>query len=211
VAIRRRSERFKMADSMLTRRDARPSATLDTSGAGALIIDAAVARAWTGFHIPVTSAGDDVDLETGDGVGWRIDDTFDFDHPVTDYDRLCLRHLQARAPVLINDLHEQAFASISDGSESFAWWPELAVFSGNAVSEPTADAIARAAFVRIGVIDVPSGLLWLMNPCSHGAAVRAGDDGWTIEVNAGAYVVEARPRGESEDNVLLVRLRMARH
>ena len=64
---------------------------------------------------------------------------------------------------------------------------------------PTADAVARAAFVRVGIIDVPSGLLWLMNPCSHGAAVSAGDDGWAIEVNAGAYVVEARPRDESDD------------
>jgi hypothetical protein len=87
----------------------------------------------------------------------------------------------------------------------------LGVFSANAAVEPTAEAIARAAFVRVGVIDVPSGLLWLMNPCSHGAAVRAGDDGWAIEVNAGAYAVEARPRDASGDNMLLVRLRMERH
>jgi hypothetical protein len=196
---------------MQTRRDVRPMATLDTSGAGALIIDAAVARAWSGFHVPVASPDDDADLETSDGVGWRIDDTFDFDHPVTDYDRLCLRHLQAKAPVLINDLHDHAFASISDGSDSFGWWPELGVFSANAAWEPTADAVARAAFVRVGLIDVPSGLLWLMNPCAHGAVLRPGDDGWAIEVNAGAYVVEARPRDQSEDNMLLVRIRMERH
>ena len=186
-------------------------ATLDTSGAGALIIDAAVARAWTGFHIPVASPDDDADLETSDGVGWRIDDTFDFDHPVTDYDRLCRRHLQERAPVLINDLLEHSFASISDGSDVFAWWPEIGVISGNATSEPAAEAVERAAFVRVGVIDVPSGCLWLMNPCSHGAAVQLGDDGWVIEMNAGAYVVEARPRHESDDNLLLVRLRRDTH
>jgi hypothetical protein len=200
-----------MAHPMSTRHDARPMATLDTSGAGALIIDAAVARAWNGFHIPLTSPDDEPDLETGDGVGWRIDDTFDFEHPVTDYDRLCRRHLQESAPVLINDLREHSFASISDGSDSFRWWPLLGVFSANAAVEPTAEAIARAAFVRVGVIDVPSGLLWLMNPCSHGAAVRAGDDGWAIEVHAGAYAVEARPRDASGDNMLLVRLRMERH
>ena len=192
-------------------RDARRMATIDTSGAGALIIDAAVARAWTGFHIPVRSSDDDADLETGDGLAWRIDDTFDFDNPVTDYDRLCRRHLQERAPVLINELRDHAFASISDGSDNFCWWPELGVISANATSAPTADAVARAAFVRVGIIDVPSGLLWLMNPCSHGAAVSAGDDGWAIEVNAGAYVVEARPRDESDDNMLLVRLRKEPH
>ena len=174
---------------MDTRRDARRLATLDTSGAGALVIDAVVARAWTGFHVPVRSSDEGADLETGDGVAWRIDDTFDFDNPVTDYDRLCRRHLQERAPVLINELREHAFASISDGSDMFCWWPELGVISANADWEPTADAVARAAFVRVGVINVPSGLIWLMNPCSHGAAVRAGDDGWAIEVNAGAYVV----------------------
>ena len=113
-------------------RDARRMATLDTSGAGALIIDAAVARAWAGFHIPVRSTDDDADLETGDGLAWRIDDTFDFDHPVTDYDRLCRRHLQEKAPVLINELREHAFASISDGSDMFCWWPELGVISANA-------------------------------------------------------------------------------
>jgi hypothetical protein len=184
---------------------------LDTSGAGALIIDAAVARAWTGFHVRVTSPDDDADLETGDGVAWRIDDTFDFDHPVTDYDRLCRRHLQERAPVLINDLREHAFASISDGSDAFLWWPELGVLSANTASEPTPDAVARAAFVRVGLIDVPSGCLWLMNPCSHGAAVTAGEDGWMIEMNAGAYIVEARPREASDDNTLLVRLKMDAH
>ena len=108
---------------------------------------------------------------------WRIDDTFDFDNPVTDYDRLCRRHLEEKAPVLINELREHAFASISDGSDIFCWWPELGVISANAASEPTADAVERAAFVRVGVIDVPSGLLWLMNPCSHGAAVRRATTG----------------------------------
>lgn len=196
---------------MATRRDARRLATIDTSGAGALIIDAVVARAWTGFHVRVTSPEDDADLETGDGVGWRIDDTFDFDQPVTDYDRLCRRHLEERAPVLINDLRDHAFASISDGSDVFTWWPARGVFSANAESEPTVEAVSRAAFVRVGVIDVPSGRIWLMNPCSHGAAVTAGDDGWPIEMNPGAYLVEVRPRHESDDNTLLVRLRKEPH
>jgi hypothetical protein len=195
---------------MATRRDRRV-ATIDTSGAGALIIDAAVARAWTGFHVRVASTDDEADLETSGGVGWRIDDTFDFENPVTDYDHLCRRHLDERAPVLINALSDNSFASISDGSDLFAWWPARGVFSANAASEPTALDVARAAFVRVGVIDVPTGCVWLMNPCSHGAAVRAGDDGWLIEMAPGAYVVEARPREASEDNTLLLRLRKEPH
>jgi len=198
-----------MADLMATRRTRR-MATIDTSGAGALIIDAAVARGWTGFHVRVSS-DDDADLETSGGVTWRVDDTFDFENPVTDYDHLCRRHLRERAPVLINALHESAFASISDGSDVFAWWPARGVFSANADTEPTAEDIARARFVPIGVIDVPSGCVWLMNPCSHGAAVAAGDDGLLIDMAPGAYVVEARPREASEDNTLLVRLRREAH
>ena len=186
-------------------------ATIDTSGAGALIIDAAVARAWTGFHVRVASTDDDADLETSGGVGWRIDDTFDFENPVTDYDHLCRRHLDERAPVLINALSDNAFASISDGSDLFAWWPARGVFSANATSEPTAFDVARAAFVHVGVIDVPSGCVWLMNPCSHGAAVTAGNDGWLIEMAPGAYVVEVRPREASDDNTLLLRLRKEPH
>ena len=196
---------------MVTRPYARRTATLETSGAGALIIDAAVARAWAGFHVPVTAPDDDADLETGDGAAWRINDAFDFDHPVTDYDHLCRRHLQEKAPVLINDLDEHTFASISDGSDVFSWWPARGVFSANAASEPTVEAVSRAAFIRVGVIDVPTGRIWLMNPCSHGAAVTAGDDGLLIEVPPGAYVVEARPRHDSDDNTLLVRLRKEPH
>ena len=44
----------------------------------------------------------------------------------------CRRHLQERAPVLINELRDHAFASISDGSDNFCWWPELGIISANA-------------------------------------------------------------------------------
>src|SRR5262252_3427868 len=101
--------------------------TINTSGAGALLIDAEVARAWTGFY--VRAAGNDVDLETDGGAGWRIHDAFDFDHPVTAYDRLCRRHRDEQGAVLLGDLDGRIFASIADGSDTFAWWPAHGVFT----------------------------------------------------------------------------------
>ena len=177
---------------------------INTSGAGVLIIDAEVARAWTGFFVRADADDDNVDLQTDDGVGWRIHDLFDFRNPVTDYDRLCARHQhQASAAVLINALNGRAFASISDGTDSFGWWPAAGVFTANTSAEPAQDVVARADFRRLGVIDVPSGRIWLMNPCLHGAEPEPNDDRLLIEVEAGRYAVEVSAH---EENALLLRL-----
>ena len=54
-----------------------------------------------------------------------------------------------------------------------------------------------------GVIDVPSGRIWLMNPCLHGAEPEPNDDRLLIEVGAGRYAVEVSAH---EEYALMLRL-----
>jgi hypothetical protein len=181
---------------------------INTSGAGALIIDAALARAWTGFYWRADVSDDNPDLETENGDRWRIDDTFDFAKPKTDYDRLCRRHQEREAGVLLNELHGGAFVSMSDGSDSFCWWPELSLCTGNpSFDPPTVDWLARLSLTRLGSIVLASGRAWLMNPCLHGAELgERTDQAFAIDLPPGRYDVDYCERHDNADNVLCVRL-----
>jgi hypothetical protein len=180
---------------------------INTSGSGALIIDAEVARkAWTGFYVRSKPRSREMpDLETSDGVGWMIHDVFDLKHPVTDYDRLCAHHGRRPGP-LVNNLGKDTFVSISNGNDSFGWWPRVGVFTGNRSRSPSPAEVKEARFSRLGAIELLSGRVRLMNPCLHGADpdLEGSDQVISIDIGPGRYVVEHRSGPHAD---LFVRLR----
>jgi hypothetical protein len=174
----------------------------NSSGSGALIIDADVARSWTGFYRPWDGDPDDADLETDERL-WKIDDRFDFEHPVTAYDELSARHLSARTGVLVCELQGRQFLSIANGDDTFGWWPELQLITSNTSRPPAAGALEGLDFVALGRIDVPSGRIWLMNPCEHGAGITSVPDAIPIDVAPGVYLVEGHSPDPGQANVTL--------
>ena len=123
---------------------------INTSGSGALIIDAELARrSWTGFYLRAKFKRRYMaDLETNDGTQWKIQDVFNFKHPVTDYDRLCAR--RHRGGLRINKLRRNAFLSISNGDDVLGWWPEAGIFTTGWVQSPSHSDVLKARFSKLG-------------------------------------------------------------
>ncbi len=163
---------------------------LNFSGAPALLIARAALGAWGGIMMREPPApGAEPDFTDSEGNDWYIHDAFDFEHPRTDYERLCGSFPEG---VTERVLDAPGFA-ISDGSDSFAWWPEERAILTND-DEP--GSFAGLTFEPCGELAI-EGPWVLMNSSVAGAMILAGEDRdeyMDVDLPRGRYRVERATR-----------------
>ena len=159
---------------------------MNLSGAPVLLLPRALSASWRGFHVPADPGDELPDLELADGTCWRIDTTFDFDRPRTDYDRLCARLAADDDPCLvpIGSGHGVAFGR---GHDAFAWCAEEQLIVGGGAAPEIPDGLPwtfRFTWRN------PGSELWLLNACQHGADPDpAGDERVAVSLASGHYYV----------------------
>jgi hypothetical protein len=92
----------------------------------ALLLPIDLKMYWSGFYIPSESNSPDLILQTGEK--YDIDTTFDFDNPITDYDRAC-------QPTDDSLIHNHKLIKVNNGfgvvfetPYCFTWYDEKKIF-----------------------------------------------------------------------------------
>jgi hypothetical protein len=162
---------------------------MNLSGSPVLLLPRSLAPSWRGFYVPADPDDEFPDLELSDGSGWQIDDTFDFQQPRTDYDRLCAMQ-EDPSLVPIGDGHGVAFVQTHD---SFAWCDEhKEIVGGGSAPESREGLVWEPRFTWRN----PDHELLLMNACEHGADPTDNLEFVDVQLAPGLYeVATAEPRG----------------
>jgi hypothetical protein len=148
---------------------------MNLSGSPVLLVPRALAASWHGFYVSAEPDDDLPDLELADGTSWQIDDTFDFDRPRTDYDRLCAMLHEDPCLVSIDNGHGVAFGP---GHDLLGWCDEHQEIVAGVTPESRGGLVWQYQFTWRN----PGPELLLMNSCRHGADPD-GSDGECFMVN----------------------------
>lgn len=167
---------------------------MDFSGAPPLLIPERFLGVWRGFYLPADEEEDCPDLELPDGRAFCICDEFDFEHPQTDYDRLCARG----GGHFLHPVGPGRALVISDDSDGpVGWWPEqqMVLTVSRYLPDPACfDRLEWKGEVRW---QIPDGRLILMNSCLHGADPDKPQDEFVeIDLEPGVYSITAADHSE---------------
>ncbi len=159
---------------------------MNFSGAPALLVPRSAMPAWNGYYQlapPEAVTSGDADFVAADGRAFVMHLEFDFDAPVTDYDRLCAPGLSNVRLVSIGGV---AALYVSDGADSHGWWHTRNMLVTNADRVPTEEQLARATWHRLLAWTIHEPDLVLFNSCFHGedavARALAGEHDDEIEL-----------------------------
>jgi hypothetical protein len=166
---------------------------LNTSGAPVLLVPRRVIRDWRGILLREPRSSESmVDFVDEQGIEWFIHDEFNFQNPKTDYDRLCGSFVEGTTELLL-PIGDATALAISDGSDSFAWWPEGSSVLTGAEQMPSADL----SFEPLFELEVRDDAWVLMNSAVAGVQVLGDedDDEWThVTLQRGRYRVDRAAR-----------------
>jgi hypothetical protein len=155
---------------------------MNLSGAPVLLLPRALSTSWCGFFVAGTPDDDEFpDLELPDGTCWYIDDTFDFDRPRTDYDRLCAM----RADPCLISIGDGHGVALGRGHDVFAWCDEHQMIVAGGAPETLGGLSWEFCFTWRN----PGTELSLMNSCDHGADPDPSDDRVAVSLASGLYEV----------------------
>lgn len=176
---------------------------MDYSGAPPLLIPERILHFWSGFYLPA-GKGDSPDLELPDGRALCVCAEFDFEHPRTDYDRLCARG----GGHFLHPVGPGQALAISDYSDgTVGWWAEQQMLLTVSRHLPDPACFDRLEWRDEVRWEVPAGPLILMNSCLHGADPdKSQDEVDVIELNPGIYSITAADHSE-DFCVMLYRFR----
>ncbi len=165
---------------------------LNFSGSPALLIPRRAIASWHGIMLAERRAPDDTpDLIDRSGVEWFIWDDFDFEHPKTDYDRVCAH----QATVSVCEVAGASALAISDGADSWAWSSHLRAVLSNVDTEPIPiEAFGSAIWDDMLIWRIDDGDLVLMNSSLHGAELGDAEmspssDYESVLIDPGVYRV----------------------
>lgn len=172
--------------------------TLNFSGAPALLLPVSVLPSWHGIlHTDRPDADATPDFTSADGVDWYVWDAFDFDHPKTDYDRLCAK-LENADGARVHEIGGRHALVVSDGSDAFAWWPEARAIVSNAIELPRIETLDALEWTLHGTFELAEPDCVLMNSALHGDETKEGNESELerVRLEVGRYRFESA-RGES--------------
>lgn len=168
---------------------------MDFSGAPPIIVPHRWLPLWRGFYLPCEDEVDEEslggDLELPDGRAFYVVDEFDFENPVTDYDRVCAYTMPIeRQPVCVMPLPPGELLAFSDYSDGrVGWWDEERMLLTVSRHVPDLERIPDDGWTRGVEWTIPDGPLRLMNACEFGTA-PAPEYHIDIELEPGRYRVD---------------------
>ncbi len=151
--------------------------TLNFSGAPALLLPVSALSSWHGIlHTDPRAPDATPDFTSADGVEWYVWDAFDFDHPKTDYDRLCAK-LADTEDARVYEIGGRDALVVSDGSDAFAWWDEARAIVSNADELPPIETLDTLEWTPHGTFELTEPDCVLMNAALHGEETKQGNEG----------------------------------
>ena len=181
----------------------------DYSGAPPLLLPLSLAVEWKGFYIPLPPGDEDdpdIDLIIGEDQ-FLINDDFDTEIPVSDYDKLCKMGLDEDVHAVLLELKGGTAFAISSTYDNIAYWPQKMMFLSGADDFIEESSIEGLIWERLFEWDLKDKKVLLMNSCDHGAAPEEYKDSHQIlSIKPGKYAVEFALYSDAERQINLYRL-----
>ena len=172
---------------------------MDFSGAPAIVIAECALACWSGFYLPIADDESIPDIELPDGRKLVMDTTFDFEHPITDYDRVCAR----REELFVYPVGSSEALVISNGADRVGYWAEeRIVLTGG--RQPPASRLDRLLWKQAARWRVTASPLVLMNSCDYGEDPLPTQR-TRVDLTPGNYIIETA-QAVDEENPFVVSL-----
>jgi hypothetical protein len=168
---------------------------MDYSGSPTLFISENTKDHWKGFF------NDQPDPDSKyfepdtiiNGKGHFISTVFDFDNPLTDYDRLCaIFEEQGEIPVVKFPNDSGPILSVSSFYDPVGWWPEENIFFNGKFHEIDMDYLHSQEWQPLTTWENHHSSVYIMNACCSllDPNFLPDEDCQLIQMKSGTYAIE---------------------